>query len=187
MTLGRSWSVPLRSERRGPLRSPACYCSAAAGTKVPSQRRRRRSRSCSCRGPSSGAAAAAGDDHDCTFSMAAANERAVPRRVWCKVRRTGGPRDGGKDYRLQKGGEGNGGTGCQHCSTFCPYLRPTNDIRKEELCMPNSSLPGQGCKRFNECSMLAALLNHVDEERQSRRSSLVGKMPSTYLTASLSL
>ena len=35
--------------------------------------------------------------------------------------------------------------------------------------------------------MLAALLNHVDEERQSRRSSLVGKMPSTYLTASLPL
>ena len=40
---------------------------------------------------------------------------------------------------------------------------------------------------MSACNMSAALLNHVDGERQSRRSSLVGKMPSTYLTAPPSL
>ena len=56
----------------------------------------------------------------------AANERAVPHRVWCKVRGTDGRTGRGKaerDNRLQKGGEGNGGRTGYRMSTFCPICR----------------------------------------------------------------
>ena len=77
--------------------------------------------------------------------------------------------------------------------TFCTlkavcYLKRINDTRTgAEGCMPNFFLVKAKRGSMSACNMPAALLNHVDEERQSRRSSLVGKMPSTYLTASLSL
>ena len=142
MTLGstRGRSVPLRSERRGPLRSPACYCSAAAGRKCRVSggggegggRGRGRAvvavrRAARRRGGGGGAAAAGGRRPGLHFFHGRREPRtSALSRIEYGVKYDG-QRDRGKTTGCKKGGEGNGSRTGYRMSTL-PDVLPGQSV-----------------------------------------------------------